>query len=330
MEIAAFEELAVVDNQIIVGDNPDSWLWREDAFKLDSESYIEVAKSFWDDLTQNDEELFASTPPIVNERESSPSHIADCSQEGDSIGPSDYAAENCGRIKRRRMLHFSVTGDECVPASSPAFDSGSTNDSPFMSCVGSLGSGTDEFLNPAPSSPNSIWFSKDDTSADNSIPEETGQVFDDKCSENTETHCSSDKPKPKVRSAKHGEAPGASIVSSPSSEGEVLQGPLTPFSKGSTPGWRPSPLTRFRVKATPVAYPFNLVKPYSAHGDVTLNDINQRIKSPSPRPTRRQSARDIQKSPAHSGSGLSGKAVVECIKLHTEGKGSITIMKTRG
>lgn len=40
MEIAAFEELAVVDNQIIVGDNPDSWLWREDAFKLDSESYI--------------------------------------------------------------------------------------------------------------------------------------------------------------------------------------------------------------------------------------------------------------------------------------------------
>lgn len=185
--------------------------------------------------------------------------------------------------------------------------------------------------------------------------------------------------KPKVRSAKHGEAPGASIVSSPSSEGEVLQGPLTPFSKGSTPGmslvlslftslafflslstrcnrrsslskavvlpcfmiflrtanpcfsgWRPSPLTRFRVKATPVAYPFNLVKPYSAHGDVTLNDINQRIKSPSPRPTRRQSARDIQKSPAHSGSGLSGKAVVECIKLHTEGKGSITIMKTRG
>ena len=156
------------------------------------------------------------------------------------------------------------------------------------------------------------------------------------------------------------------MQSSPSSEGEVLQGPLTPFSKGSTPGrsfshrtrsslctclrssnhfraplsdalslfyvgWRPSPLTRFRVKATPVAYPFNLVKPNSAHGDVTLHDINQRIKSPSPRPTpRRLPSKEEQKSPAQSGSGLSGKAVVACTKIHTEGNGTITIMRTRG
>lgn len=95
-------------------------------------------------------------------------------------------------------------------------------------------------------------------------------------------------------------------------------------------GWRPSPLTRFRVKATPVAYPFNLLKPNSAHGDVTLSDINRRIKSPSTRASRRQGLREDHKSSTQSGLGLSGKAVVECTKIHTEGNGTITIMKTRG
>jgi hypothetical protein len=30
------------------------------------------------------------------------------------------------------MLHFSGTGEECVPVTSPAFESGSANDSPFV------------------------------------------------------------------------------------------------------------------------------------------------------------------------------------------------------
>lgn len=327
MDIAEFDDLAAIDNQIVAKDNPDSWLWPEDPFKLDSESHIEIAKSFWDDLTQNDEEIFASTPPIADERESSPSYFAECSQESDSISPANCDAENCGRVKRRRMLHFSGTGEECVPASSPAFESGAANDPPFVSCVNSLDSETDEFLMPAPSSPSNIWCPKN-------ASEEAGKSTDDKwlskCLEHKEPNSPSVQSKIMVRSAYHSEASGMSVQSSPSSEGEVLQGPLTPFSKGSTPGWRPSPLTRFRVKATPVAYPFNLVKPNSAHGDVTLSDINQRIKSPSPRPSRRLPPREEQKSPAQSGSGLSGKAVVACTKITTEGNGTITIMRTRG
>lgn len=39
MDIAAFDDLAAIDNQIVAKDNPDSWLWSED-FKLDSESHI--------------------------------------------------------------------------------------------------------------------------------------------------------------------------------------------------------------------------------------------------------------------------------------------------
>lgn len=52
--------------------------------------------------------------------------------ESDSISPANCDAENCGRVKRRRMLHFSGTGEECVPASSPAFESGAANDPPFV------------------------------------------------------------------------------------------------------------------------------------------------------------------------------------------------------
>lgn len=40
MDIAEFDDLAAIDNQIVAKDNPDSWLWPEDPFKLDSESHI--------------------------------------------------------------------------------------------------------------------------------------------------------------------------------------------------------------------------------------------------------------------------------------------------
>ncbi|XP_073387259.1 uncharacterized protein [Physcomitrium patens] len=314
--------------------SPRSFSERWMCWKCERRSKEEIAKSFWDDLTQNDEQLFAQTPPIMDERESSPSYFAECSQESGSVSPSNYAHENCGRIKRRRMLHFSGTGEECVPASSPPFESSSANDLPFVSCVNPIVSAAEEFLVPVPSSPSNIWFPKESPTTINAISEEAGKGADEKwmskCLDHKELHSPPEKSKIVVRSANHSEGSGMSAQSSPSSEGEVLQGPLTPFSKGSTPGWMPSPLTRFRVKATPVAYPFNLVKPCSAHGDVTLSDINQRIKVSSPSSSRRQPPRDGEKSPTQSGSGLSGKAVVECIKLHTEGKGSITIMKTRG
>lgn len=40
MEIASFDELAPIDKQMIVRDDTDSWPWRDDAFKVDSESTL--------------------------------------------------------------------------------------------------------------------------------------------------------------------------------------------------------------------------------------------------------------------------------------------------
>lgn len=78
--------------------------------------------------------------------------------------------------------------------------------------------------------------------------------------------------------------------------------------------------------ASSVAYPFAFIKPCGIHGAVTLKDINQRILTP---PS--NSKQNIEGPSAYPTSAFSGKPVVGKTKIHTEGgKGSITIMRTRG
>ncbi|CAH9086149.1 unnamed protein product [Cuscuta epithymum] len=76
---------------------------------------------------------------------------------------------------------------------------------------------------------------------------------------------------------------------------------------------------------TSVVYPFDFVKPCGAHGDVTLNDINKRIRTPAlPKKTEKAVV-------VYPTSAFSGKPVVGKTKIRTEGgKGSITIMRTKG
>ncbi|XVF81201.1 hypothetical protein PTKIN_Ptkin15bG0137100 [Pterospermum kingtungense] len=80
--------------------------------------------------------------------------------------------------------------------------------------------------------------------------------------------------------------------------------------------------------ASSVAYPFAFIKPCGFHGDVTLKDINQRIQTPPPLKPK-QSNEDL--AAAFPTSAFSGKPVVGKTKIRTEGgKGSITIMRTKG
>lgn len=76
-----------------------------------------------------------------------------------------------------------------------------------------------------------------------------------------------------------------------------------------------------------VAYPFTIVKPCGGHGDITLKEINKRILSPPPSKAKQSKEEPI----AYPRSAFSGKPVVGKTKIRTEGgKGSITIMRTRG
>ncbi|KAF9623416.1 hypothetical protein IFM89_003000 [Coptis chinensis] len=80
-----------------------------------------------------------------------------------------------------------------------------------------------------------------------------------------------------------------------------------------------------------VAYPFEMVKPGGLKGEVTLNEINERIMM---RPTRtiRHPVGDLACNPRvlARGFGPSGKAVVAVTRIHTQGRGTVTIIKTRG
>lgn len=80
-----------------------------------------------------------------------------------------------------------------------------------------------------------------------------------------------------------------------------------------------------------VVYPFAVVKPGGKEGDVTLSDINERILMPPTRPVRHPVG-DFAFRPCVSpdGPGLSGKAVVALTKIHTQGRGTITIIRTKG
>ena len=82
---------------------------------------------------------------------------------------------------------------------------------------------------------------------------------------------------------------------------------------------------------TRVVYPFAVVKPGGREGDVTLNDINERILMPPTRPVKHPVG-DFACRPCVSphGPGLSGKAVVALTKIQTQGRGTITIIRTKG
>ncbi|CAA7058884.1 unnamed protein product [Microthlaspi erraticum] len=75
-----------------------------------------------------------------------------------------------------------------------------------------------------------------------------------------------------------------------------------------------------------IIYPFAFIKPCGVHGDMTLKDINQKIRNPPAKPKEH-----IVEPPVIQTSAFSGKPVVGKTKIRTEGgKGSITIMRTRG
>ncbi|XP_020271286.1 uncharacterized protein LOC109846458 isoform X3 [Asparagus officinalis] len=86
-----------------------------------------------------------------------------------------------------------------------------------------------------------------------------------------------------------------------------------------------------RRKKKMFVYPFRVLKPIGLEGNVTLADINERILK---RPTRpvKHPVGEFAIGPCVSidRPGLSGKAVVALTRIQTQGRGTITIIRTRG
>lgn len=79
-----------------------------------------------------------------------------------------------------------------------------------------------------------------------------------------------------------------------------------------------------------IVYPFDVVKPGGIEGDTTLKDINCRILKPPTKPVRHPVG-DFAIHPCLpvNGFSMSGKTVTSFTKIHTRGRGSITIMWTK-
>ncbi|CAO2040515.1 unnamed protein product [Urochloa humidicola] len=95
----------------------------------------------------------------------------------------------------------------------------------------------------------------------------------------------------------------------------------------------PSSLLAGEKRGVGVLYPFAVVKPLGLDDGrmTTLDDVNQRILKRPARPVRHPVGQ-FACGPAVTadGLGLSGKAVVSLTKIRTGGKGTITIIRTRG
>ncbi|KAK7300647.1 hypothetical protein RJT34_11495 [Clitoria ternatea] len=81
-----------------------------------------------------------------------------------------------------------------------------------------------------------------------------------------------------------------------------------------------------------IVYPFELVKPGGVEGETTLKDINHQIvMSPSASKAIPHPVEDSMTHPCTltRDFGLSGKVVTSLTRIHTRGRGSITIIRTK-
>ncbi|KAL3701673.1 hypothetical protein R1sor_019695 [Riccia sorocarpa] len=324
------------------------WYWQEDSFKLDAESPLAISRSLWDGLAQSEADsrsLFTSTPPTDEHVDLSgivPSHYSKELEDSREFYADSTMHEGSPRSKRRRMLLFPASrdhGNSSIPALDTSMECMETH---IENCGGPMIPSNEDFEKydvTVPSSPNSLWFLRNDE----------GQFVVDEslepASERWMSRCFLEG-QGQGHQQQQQVVPVSDISGSCSMnhqlecEYELADSPSTSFGGPSTPGSRPSSLFAQPKSATPVAYPFNLLKPSRAQGDVTLTDINQRLSMPPssrPSPTSQQSdGTRLSQAQAGAGAGasgsggLSGKSVVHRTKIHTQGDGCITIMRTRG
>lgn len=298
-------------------DANNSWDWNEEAFGLDADSPLAISQSLWDEWTQSEtdaQNLFTSTPPS--------SEVADPIVPITSFSNTqvkievtenqDSRPKESPRCKRRRVLLFA--GDKSEDGIS-AYDLNEQLTT-LNGCESSMLGGYKNMQVSDSEIAAAFWFSANEEPlcSANEAPENWMLgCIDDREGFNSVVH----------------EQLDALVPLYPTPEKEATLPDVPSSSTAATP---PVSISQIKPKlATPVAYPFSVVKPSGVEGNVTLNDINQRILMPPTRPIQHPVG-DHAKPPSISstGSGLSGKAVVALTKIQTEGKGTITIMRTKG
>ncbi|KAG0500282.1 hypothetical protein HPP92_000354 [Vanilla planifolia] len=317
------------DNDKSVNNNSDMWEWQEGDYLLKENPSSDISRCLWDEMNQSEESLMF----MLNEQ----TPIKDCADFDYEIAKTgDYASklvEECidfSQQKRRRMLHFPVDSKENAMTNMQS-------SSIFLRAK----EREDEQIDDEPSpSINVEWTShwhlgiSDGTCALNS------EAWDQPSEDGSTTALRIELQKveqmkllPRSKtSADEAYKKEVDITESNNFAADMETDlvhdnwptPLCKILKG-----RKSMIKTSAKLTTSVAYPFALIKPCGVEGDLTLKDINQRLHTPPP--SRSMHIQGNNHSLSYHTSAFSGKPVVVKTKIRTEGgKGSITIMRTKG
>ncbi|XP_039821315.1 protein XRI1-like isoform X3 [Panicum virgatum] len=284
------------------------WDWQAgEHCEADDASHADAAKFVWDCLNQDDDELLGllgNQTPLRDHRDFF-ADIPDISCK-ETLDP-----EESREAKRRRMLEY-------PPESSQSEVGTHETASPFVASevpeVSLLCTDEPQSLNC------DIQYSSNNIDTINSLSNQASYWQED----NHLEHCSYGTPVPCTQESVAYVDDQACISGSseiaPVTESFIMQetrklSTLKVSKRGS------SSLVKAKQNiTTTVAYPFTLIKPSWKEGDVTLQDINQRLRAPPKKP------------PEILGtSSFSGKPVIGKTRIKTDGgKGSITILRTKG
>lgn len=296
----------------------ESWQWQGEEFQLDGDLPLAISHTLWDDLNEESRNLFESTPAKdCMESELAPTSVdKQGNGEESSLLLGMQEDMDSPHSKRRRMLQFSdpTMSSENDGHSIETFE---VSKKLIMDDCGDVHS-------PELNSQGLLCTEDPYSSVSESMKHESTSWVEN-CLNDGELQLVSDELQGAVEFDDQIDISEFCQLQASESEVEIE---LADPSQAILHGKKTRHHTPTRL-VTPVAYPFTLLKPCGVQGDVTLNDINQRILTPYSGIQHGSDCDGLASQPVSS-SAYSGKAVVSLTKIHTEGNGSITIMRTKG
>ncbi|KAL9995947.1 putative protein XRI1 [Helianthus debilis subsp. tardiflorus] len=296
----------------------EMWDWQGEDYGLQTEA--DGTTSLWNNVNENQDDLscvFDETTPAksfedldyqVNYNENINKEMEPC-------------AETYSQAKRRRMLHFDseISEADIMPLCEEDFSSVYIKSKEWEASM-------DEAL-----SDMTQWVAgfADDTSGtgNGGLDPSSEEWLADCLINDTEMHLHVDDMNPSGSTAVQ-----IDLTESNNSEPEngcgTGQKLPTPTRKNIVLKGKRSFIKTPTKMTSSVVRPFAFVKPCGMQGAVTIKDINQKIHTPPPSKSKKNNENATKSYPT---SAFSGKPVVGKTKIRTEGgKGSITIMRTKG
>nr|KYP32025.1 Protein XRI1 [Cajanus cajan] len=295
----------------------EPWDWhREDYYLQKSFNYAEISQGLWNEAPQNEDLSYVFNDETTPVKACGDFAYNDNNSESNNMEKEpDKCLKTSYQIKRRRMLQFNTQDGEHSPSNENLC-------SAYLKVKGKEDSNEDVFSE----LPQWIPGASGSASASSYEELESAEGWLADCFKDTEMQlCPEDL---NFSGADDVHIDVAELCNfPPACEQNVIQHRITRTPKNIVVRGGKSFIETPSKLISSVAYPFAFIKPSDAHGDVTLKEINQRILSPSPM----KSKQSVEDPSSYPKSAFSGKPVVGKTKVHIEGgKGSITIMRTKG